>query len=166
MKKYILLLLLPLVGCTTLPQTKDEFRADAHSSTTMSTSEVNMTGTAFSVVQGRMKQLAEQCFTGRKDTTCPGAMVDCHNGIATYTPTFDTTENSMTMYVQQRWDEGVINLERTSANGKFILLIEAVTKPDGSIHGTVYGPNRGFGTITEDSAKWLLGTSTTCSPFN
>jgi len=125
-----------------------------------------MNGTPMSVVKARLEQLAEQCFTGPKKTTCPGAMIDCHNGTATYTPTFDISDKAISLYVQQRWDEGVINLERTAEKGKFILLVEVATNPDGSIHGTVYGPNRGFGTIAEDSSKWILGTSTTCTPFN
>jgi hypothetical protein len=163
MKKLILVLPLIFAACATPPQTQEGYRETVHASRLMAKSEVNMKGTALATVKKRLEALAEECLRGPKKASCSTPDAECPGGTGIYTPTIDANDSQISMFLQQAWTDGVVTLQPTPQNGKYILLAEVSTNTDGSLKGVIYGPKLGNAkNLAEDTSKWILGQSTTC----
>ena len=85
-----------------------------------------MKGTPLATVKKRLDALADECLRGPKsfmrdsDAECPG-------GTGIYTPTIEANNSEISMFLQQAWTDGVVTLQPTPQNGKFILLAEVST---------------------------------------
>lgn len=156
-------LTLILISCATPPQSAEDFRQSAFNSKLMAKSEVNMKGTTLTTVKQRLQNLADQCLTGERKAACVTPDAQCPGGSSVYSPSIEGGSEKVSLYLQQRWTDGVMTLQKTPENGKYILLAEVQKKADGSLYGVVLGPKGGAAAnLAEDVSKWILGQMQDC----
>ena len=156
----ILILILFLFGCASMPQTAEEFRK-ALPGAFMGKVETFEVNRSFVDVAKTFQSMGPKCLDVRVKTISD--TYQSHQVIvAKYTPTVIVTEEKAELYVQERHEAGVLAVRKEPEKGHFLMVVDAVPLDRNRTQITMYRPSMGHDVMVKAIKGWATGENVGC----
>ena len=156
----MLILVLFLFGCVSMPQTPEEFRKAVPGAfmAKVETFEVNR---AFMDVAEAFQSMGPKCLDVRIKTISD--TYQSHQVIvAKYTPTVIVTEQKAELHVQERHEAGVLAVRKEPEEGHFLMVVDAIPLDENRTQITMYRPSKGHDAMVKAIKGWATGKNAGC----
>ncbi len=156
----ILVLILFLFGCVSMPQTAEEFRKAVPGAFMgkVETFEVNR---PFMDVAKTFQSMAPKCLDVRIETISD--TYQSHQVIvAKYTSTVIVTAEKAELYVQERHEAGVLAVHKEPEKGHFLIVVDAMPLDKNRTAITMYRPSKGHDVMVKAIKGWATGQDVGC----
>ena len=156
----ILILILFLSGCVTMPQTAEEFRKAVPGSF-MGKVETFEVDRPFMDVAKTFQSMGPRCLDVRIKTVSD--TYQSHQVIvAKYTPTVIISDEKAELYVQERHEAGVLAVHKEPENGHFLMVVDAIPLDRNRTQITMYRPAKGHDVMVKAIKGWATGKNVGC----
>jgi PBP1b-binding outer membrane lipoprotein LpoB len=156
----IVILLLFLFGCVSMPQTAEEFRK-ALPGAFMGKVETFEVNRPFVDVAETFQSMGPKCLDVRIKTISD--TYQSHQVIvAKYTPTVIVTEDKAELYVQERHEAGVLAVHKEPEKGHFLMVVDAIPLDKNRTQITMYRPAKGHDVMVKAIKGWAAGKNAGC----
>lgn len=156
----ILIFILFLFGCASMPQTAEEFRK-ALPGAFMGKVETFEVNRPFMDVAKTFQTMSPKCLDVRVKTISD--TYQSHQVIvAKYTPTVIVTEEKAELYVQERHEAGVLAVRKEPEKGHFLMVVDAIPLDRNRTQITMYRPSKGRDVMVKAIKGWATGENVGC----